>query len=204
TTSRLLALSGIQTFVLATNNLLVDLAHRAGRNFINHHELLGQLPLGEVLQEVFIYFLPGNLFTIAQDQQHEGSLIPFRVFQPDNRGLVDLRVGDHRIFHVDRRNPFATGFDDVFEPVGDFNESVLIDRGHVTGTPIAVHESIGHVFIGHAVIACGDPGTFDQHLTFGLAVGWHLITNAIDDFHLHVYWNAPLFGTVGFNFLFSY
>src|SRR5699024_4562378 len=109
----------------------------------------------------------------------------------------DLRVADHRVFHVDRGDPLTTGFDHVFQPVGDFDECVPIDRGHIAGTPVPVDKFIGHFVFRHAVITRGDPRALNQHFALGFAIGWHLVTNAVYDFHLDVDREATLLGTVG-------
>src|SRR5260370_1973904 len=50
-----------------------------------------------------------------------------------NRGMSDREV-----FQIDRRNPFAAGFDHILRAIGDPHVSVLVDGGDVAGVEIAV------------------------------------------------------------------
>src|SRR5699024_4145457 len=54
----------IEVTVLAADYLLIDLAHRSGRDFIYHLELFRQLPFGKTLQQVLVDFFGGNLFAV--------------------------------------------------------------------------------------------------------------------------------------------
>ena len=56
----------------------------------------------------------------------------------DHGGFGDRGMADREIFQVDRRNPFAAGFDHILGAVGDPHVSVRVDGGDVAGVEIAV------------------------------------------------------------------
>src|SRR6266478_4800956 len=51
---------------------------------------------------------------------------------------MNFGMSDREIFQIDRRNPFAAGFDHVLRAVRDPHVSMLVDGRDVAGVEIAV------------------------------------------------------------------
>src|SRR5436853_638385 len=72
-----------------------------------------------------------------------------------HRRLGDVGMPHEMVFELDRRDPFAAGFDDVLRAIGDLDETERIDAAHVAGAQPAVVESLRRRVL---VVRAGDPG----------------------------------------------
>ena len=77
-------------------------------------------------------FLKGGLGTIQQGQDDQRPLFPTRIGYRNDRHFVYTRIAADRIFQIDRGNPFASGFDQVFRPVSHLNIAAPVDRACIT------------------------------------------------------------------------
>src|SRR3974390_3667309 len=86
------------------------------------------------------------------------------------------------IFQIDRRNPFAAGFDHILGAVGDLHVAVLVHGCDVTGIEPAV---VAESFAAFAFeIAFRYRRTAHLQPSEGLAVPWQVAAVIVRDLHL--------------------
>ncbi|ANI91141.1 Hypothetical protein BJL86_0331 [Dietzia timorensis] len=103
--------------------------------------------------------------TVFLDDDRNRALLPLGMLDPHHGGFADLWVGDDRVFHVDRGDPFAAAFDHVLDAVGQLEVAVGADRAGIAAAPPPIGERAAFVF--HLVVALDDPRAAHEHLALG-------------------------------------
>src|ERR1700722_9701237 len=105
---------------------LEDLAGRGVWNALDEGDVVRHPPFGDLAIHEFQDVLArGGLAGLELDDQQR-TLVPFGMMDADHGGFRDRGMSDREIFQVDRRDPFAAGFDHVLGAIGDPHIAVLI------------------------------------------------------------------------------
>jgi len=108
-----------------------------------------------------------GVFAFGFDDDQNRAFIPFLVPCGDSGGIGDRRMRDGDIFKFNRRNPFATGFDDVLGAVADDHIAIRINRRHITAIKPAVVSQGGLI---NAEIGFNDPVTANLQIALGFTI----------------------------------
>src|SRR5688572_28191264 len=88
-----------------------------------------------------------------------------------------------------RCDPFAAGFDQVGDAIGELHEAVLVESRDIAGAkPTVLRPALGRRV---ARITAGDPRTAHEQLAAGAIVGGN-ITSVVADTHVDERWRHAL------------
>src|ERR1041385_254243 len=100
---------------------------------------------------------------------------PFFMRESDDCYLLHGRVSQKRAFNLNRRDVFTAAYDDVSQAVANFDVTIRMHNGGITGVkPSAVHSSLRR--FGVVVVAGHDHVTAGNDLTLSNPVVRHIVT----------------------------
>src|SRR5216684_9235472 len=98
-------------FELVAQRGLQDLARRGVGNAVDEHDVIRHPPFGDLAFHVFQDVFARRAMALLELPDQQRTLVPFGMMDADHGGLRDRGMSDREVFQIDRRNPFAAGFD---------------------------------------------------------------------------------------------
>ena len=137
-------------------------------------------PAGEKAAQLF----GAGARAVAQHDDGERPLDPFRMRHGDHRRFLHGGVAHEGVLHRDRADPLAARLDQVLGAVGQVQVPLRVDGDHVAGLePAVVRPAVLRAL--HVRVGRGDPRTPDLELALGLAIPRHLAAALVDAAHLY-------------------
>src|SRR5439155_15895559 len=170
---------------------LAELA-RGALWYLGHElERVGQPPFREAGREERAELVRGRGLPGLEHNDREGTLLPLRMRDRDDRGFGDRGVTHERVLERDRADPFAPGFDEVLGAVLDLDVAARVDGDDVAGSEPAIsRETVRR--LRAAVVRASDPGTAHFELTHRLSVPGHLVPRVVPGADLDERHRVPL------------
>src|SRR6267378_3699135 len=157
---------------------LAEFARRALWYLGHELERVGQPPFREAGREERAELVRRRRLPGLEQDDREGTLLPARVRDRDDRGFGDRGVTHERVLERDRADPLAPGLDEIFGAVLDLDVAAGIDGDDVAGTEPAVRgETVRR--LRALVVRAGDPRTAHLELTHRLTVPWHVLPRVV-------------------------
>ena len=139
--------------------------------------------------------LPARRAALPRHDDQQRPLLPFRVANTDDGGLLHVGMAHRRVLEVDRADPFAARFDHVLGPVGDPHEAVGVEGGHVAGREPSV--GVQPVAALALEVAAGRPVAAHGHVAEGPAVARRRLAVGARDLELEAELHPALPGEHG-------
>src|ERR1700689_2100833 len=150
--------------VLAAKCLLVDLPGWGFRQFLHDMDRLGYLVRSFLLAHGFFDLIPVDLFAWAHGDECGDGLAPFIVGNADDRDRGHAGAGGDYVLDLARVHVERARDDDVFLPVDQVEEALLVADGEIAGVQPATFERRGGQLGLVAVAGHNHPGA-QAHLT---------------------------------------
>src|SRR6267378_4168100 len=157
---------------------LAELARRALWYLGHELERVGQPPFREAGREERAELVRGRSARGLEQDDREGTLLPARMRDRDDRGLGDRGVAHERVLERDRADPLAAGLDEIFGAVLDLDVAARIDGDNVAGAEPAIRgESVRglRALVVRASSRCAVPGS----LAHPLPVPGHVVPRVV-------------------------
>ena len=122
-----------------------------------------------------------ELCAVGHDDKCNRAFVPTGVRLSDHRRLRDAGQGNDMVFEVDRRNPLATGLNQVFRAVGNHQILFFVDFCYVAGNEPAVVKFLGLWIV---IVFGSDPGSTNTKFANGFAVMRLAIPFFVENFNL--------------------
>src|SRR5438309_4273833 len=170
---------------------LAELARRALWYLGHELERVGEPPFREAGREERAELVRGRRLPGLEQDDRQGTLLPARMRDRDDRGFGDRGVSHERVLERDRADPFAPGLDEVLGAILDLDVPARVDGDDVAGAePPVGREPVPR--LGALVVRASDPGTAHLELTHRLPVPGHLATRIAPRANLDEWHRVPL------------
>src|SRR5256886_5478353 len=174
---------------------LAELARRALWYLSHEFERVGQPPFREAGREERAELVRGRRLPGLEQDDREGTLLPARVRDGDDRGFGNRWVTHERVFERDRADPLAPGLDEVLGAILDLDVPARVDGDDVAGAEPAIRrETVRR--LGAPVVRASDPGTAHLELTHRLPVPGHLVPRIVPGADLDERHRVPLLSAI--------
>src|SRR5207249_9829465 len=170
---------------------LAELARRGLWYLGAELERVGQPPVREAGRKECAELVRRRRLPGLEQDDREGTLLPPRVRDRDDRGLGDRGVTHERVLERDRADPLAPGLDEVLGAILDLDVAARVDGDDVAGAEPAVRcESVRG--LRALVVSASDPGAAHFELTHRLPVPGHLVPRVVPGADLNERHRIPL------------
>src|SRR5206468_1605107 len=170
---------------------LAELARRALWYLGHEFERVGQPPFREAGREERAELVRGRRLPGLEQDDREGTLLPARVRDRDDRGFGDRGVTHERVLERDRADPLAPGLDQVLGAILDLDVAARVDGDDVAGAEPAIRrEPVRR--LRAFVVRASDPWTAHFELPHRLPVPGHLVPRIVPGADLDERHRVPL------------
>src|SRR5437870_12186195 len=157
---------------------LAELARRALWYLGHELERVGQPPFREAGREERAELVRGRGLPGLEQDDREGTLLPARMRDRDDRGFGDRGVTHERVLERDRADPFAPGLDEVLGAILDLDVPARVDGDDVAGAePPVGRETVRR--LRALVVRASDPRTAHPELTHRLPGPGHVVRRTV-------------------------
>ena len=87
------------------------------RDLVDEHDIVGDLPAGQMLAQERQHLVAAQLFPRAHHDACKRTLHPLRMRNSDHRRLGDLRVSHDQVLDFDRADPLTARLDQILRPI---------------------------------------------------------------------------------------
>src|SRR5207237_1932062 len=170
---------------------LAELARRALWYLGHELERVGQPPFRKAGREERAELVRGRRLPGLEQDDREGTLLPARMRDRDDRGFGDRGVTHERVLERDRADPLAPRLDEVLGAILDLDVAARVDGVAVAGVEPAMRRDTVRR-LRAPVVRASDPGTAHLELTHRLPVPGHLVARVVPGADLDKRHRVPL------------